>query len=61
MFSRKKNKMFNDYDKFIKKITAVFSKVDEKREAEQKLNYLIQIKSASVYFIKFRQIISVLD
>ena len=53
--------MFNDYDKFVEKITAVFNEVDEKREAEWKLNYLTQIKLASVYATEFRQIISVLD
>ena len=58
---KEKNKMFSNYEKFVKKIIIVFESVNSKRKAECKLEYLKQKKSASNYAVKFRQIVSVLD
>ena len=40
----KKNEMFNNYEKFVKKIIAVFESVNSKRKAECKLEHLKQKK-----------------
>ena len=53
--------MFNDYNKFVNKITAAFESVNLKRETEHKLKHLKQKKSASNYATDFKQIVSVLD
>ena len=53
--------MFNNYEKFVKKIIAVFELMNSKKEAEHKLEHFKQKKSASNYAAKFRQIISVFD
>ncbi len=58
---KEKNKIFSNYEKFVKKIIAVFKSVNSKREVKCKLEHLKQKKSASNYAVKFRQIISVLD
>ena len=56
-----KDKMFNNYDKFMNKIIAVFKSVNFKRKTEWKLKYLKQKKSASIYAADFRQIVFILD
>ena len=43
------------------KITAAFESVNFKRETEWKLEHLKQKKSAFIYMMNFRQIISILD
>ena len=53
--------MFNNYDKFMNKIITVFESVNLKKEAEWKLEYLKQKKSASIYTADFKQIVSILD
>src|SRR5436190_16787343 len=58
---KEKNKMFSSYEKFVKKIIAVFESVNSKRKTEHKLEYFKQKKSASNYTAEYRQIVSVLD
>ena len=58
---KKKNEMFSNYKKFVKKIIAVFELINSKKETEHKLEHLKQKKSASNYTAKFRQIASVLN
>ena len=55
------NKIFSNYNKFVKKITAVFKSVNFKKKTECKLEHFKQKKFASNYIIKFRQIVSVLN
>ena len=57
----KKNKIFNNYDKFVNKITVTFRSVNFKKKAEQKLKHLKQKKLTSIYITDFKQIISILD
>ena len=53
--------MFNNYEKFMKKIITIFKSINSKKKAECKLKYLKQKKSALNYITEFKQIISVLD
>ena len=53
--------MFDNYDKFVNKITAAFEFVNFKRKIKQKLEHLKQKQSASIYTIDFKQIVSILD
>ena len=56
-----KDKMFNNYNKFVNKITIVFKSVNFKKKTEQKLEHLKQKKSALIYITNFKQIVSILD
>ena len=56
-----KDEIFNDYDKFVNKITAVFESVNFKKKTEQKLEHLKQKELTFIYTADFRQIISILD
>ena len=58
---KKKNEMFSNYEKFVKKIITVFESVNSKRKAECKLKHFRQKKSALNYAAKFRQIVSMLN
>ena len=49
-----KDKMFNNYNKFVNKITAAFKSVNFKKEAEQKLEHFKQKKSVFIYAADFR-------
>ena len=53
--------MFNNYDKFVNKITAVFRSVNLKKKIKQKLEHLKQKESAFIYMTDFRQVIFILD
>ena len=53
--------MFSNYEKFVKKIIAIFKSINSKRKAEHKLEHLKQKESALNYTAKFRQIVTVLD
>ena len=57
----KEDEIFDDYNKFMNKITAAFESVNSKKKTEQKLKHLKQKKSAFIYAADFRQIISILD
>ena len=57
----KEDKMFDDYNKFVNKITAAFESMNFKREIEWKLKYLKQKESVFIYAADFRQIIFILD
>ena len=46
--------MFNDYNKFVNKITAAFKSVNFKKKIKQKFKYLKQKKSAFIYVTDFR-------
>jgi len=58
---KKKNEMFSSYEKFVKKIIAVFESVNLKKEVECKLEHLKQKESVLNYAAEFRQIVTVLD
>ena len=58
---KEKNEMFSSYEKFVKKIIAIFKSVNSKREAECKLKHFRQKKSVSNYAAEFRQITTVFD
>ena len=49
-----KDEMFNNYEKFVKKIIAVFESVNSKKEVECKLEHLKQKESVSSYATEFR-------
>ena len=51
---KEKDKIFNNYEKFVKKIIAAFKLVNSKREAEHKLKHLKQKESILNYVIEFR-------
>src|SRR5437667_9567454 len=55
------DKMFENYQKFINKITATYESVNLTREIKQKLKHLRQKKIISNYAADFRQITSVLN
>ena len=56
-----KNKMFNDYNKFVNKITAAFKSVNFKKEIKWKFKHLKQKKSALIYAADFKQIVFILN
>ena len=56
-----KDEIFNNYDKFMNKITAVFKSVNFKKETEWKLKHLKQKELMFIYATDFRQIISILN
>ena len=49
-----KNEIFDDYDKFMNKITAIFESMNFKRETEWKFEYFKQKKSVFIYITNFR-------
>jgi hypothetical protein len=53
--------IFVSYEYFERKLTILFGEVDIKRVSEQKLQYLKQTKSASVYTSDFEQLASKLN
>ena len=53
--------MFNNYNKFVNKITVVFESMNFKRKTEQKLEHLKQKKSAFIYATDLRQVIFILN
>ena len=57
----KKNKMFDNYDKFMNKIMTAFESMNLKKKIEWKLEHLKQKESAFIYTTNFRQIIFILD
>ena len=56
-----KEKMFNNYNKFVNKITAVFELINLKRKTECKLEHFKQKKSILIYTTNFKQIIFILN
>ena len=59
--NEEKDKMFNNYEKFMKKIIAAFKLINSKKKAEHKLEHFKQKKSVLSYTTKFRQIVFVLN
>ena len=57
----KEDEIFDDYNKFMNKITAAFESVNLKRKTEWKFKHFKQKESAFIYAADFKQIISILD
>ena len=49
-------KIFSSYNHFISRLNIVFGNIDEKREAERRINKLKQKESASKYASEFQQL-----